>query len=162
VAADPKDDDRSLKQAKADGMSWGIRAIGADRAPTAGTGVRVAVLDTGIEETHKAFKGITFTHNDFTGTGSTADDDPKGQGTHCAGTIFGREVDGVRIGVAPGVNEVLIGKVLNRCGRGDSWWIVQAIKWAADNRADVISMSCGLNLPGFVKCLQEKNCPPDV
>ena len=42
-----------------------------------------------------------------------------GHGTHCAGTIFGRDVDGMRIGVARGVKKALIGKVLGRDGGGE-------------------------------------------
>ena len=77
------------------------------------------------------------------------DDDNHGHGTHCAGTIFGREVDNQRIGVAPGVNTALIGKVLGT-GGGSSATLASAINWAADKGAHVISMSLGIDFPGFV------------
>ena len=76
----------------------------------------VAVLDTGIDATHEAFRGKRIVQKDFTGEG---DGDQNGHGTHCAGTVFGGEVDDTRIGVAPGVKKALIGKVLAAAGRLD-------------------------------------------
>ena len=56
------------------------------------------MLDTGIDSAHKAFESVTLIRQNFT---TDADDsDTHGHGTHCAGTIFGRDVDGTRIGVA--------------------------------------------------------------
>jgi subtilisin family serine protease len=90
---------------------WGLAAVKADSSAFTGDGVTVAVLDTGINKNHPAFAGIAdqIVEKDFTGTGNG---DNQGHGTHCAGTIFGRAVDGKRIGVAPGVTKALIGKVL--------------------------------------------------
>src|SRR6266436_1584204 len=51
-------DDAWVKQARADRASWGIPAIGADQAVLTGAGVRVAVLDTGVDKDHAAFRGI--------------------------------------------------------------------------------------------------------
>ena len=88
-----------------------------DRSTWTGEGVTVAVLDTGIDSKHPAFAGVDIVEKDFTGTGNG---DRQGHGTHCAGTIFGRDVDGKRIGVARGVKRALIGKVLGDEGGGDS------------------------------------------
>ena len=129
--------------------SWGIHAVGADTSPYDGKGIKVAVLDTGIAKDHPAFKGVNFTLRDFTGEGIQ---DDEGHGTHCAGTIFGRAVDGVRIGVAPGIKDVLIGKVIGKDG-GDSEQIVAAIQWAVEQQAQVISMSLGIDFPGEVEWL---------
>jgi subtilisin family serine protease len=126
-------------------VAWGVRAVGADTSPFDGTGVVVAVLDTGIDRTHPAFKGIELVEKDFTGDG---DGDVKGHGTHCAGTIFGRDVDGMRIGIARGVTRALIGKVIGRAG-GSSAKIASAIHWAIENNANVISMSLGIDFPGY-------------
>ena len=64
----------------------------------------------------------------FTGE---APSDQHGHGTHCAGTIFGREVQGRRIGVAPGVGRALIGKVLGE-GGGGSDQLARAMLWACE------------------------------
>ena len=78
--------------------AWGIHAVGADTSSLSGDGVRVAVLDTGIDASHPAFDGVELVQRNFTGE---SDEDLDGHGTHCAGTIFGRDIDGKRIGVAP-------------------------------------------------------------
>src|SRR4051794_28983846 len=72
------------------GTAWGVEAVGALTSPFSGAGAKVAVLDTGIDATHEAFEGLQITQRDFTGDG---DGDHDGHGTHCAGTIAGREVD---------------------------------------------------------------------
>ncbi|MGH9323713.1 MAG: S8 family peptidase, partial [Vicinamibacteria bacterium] len=113
-------------------------------------GVTVAVLDTGIDAQHEAFRGKTIVQKDFTGEG---DGDGNGHGTHCAGTVFGGEVAGQRIGVAPGVGRALIGKVLNRRGSGSTEQLLDGVLWAAREGANVISMSIGLDFPGLVKRL---------
>jgi len=140
------------------GPTWGIQAVGADTSPFTGAGIVVAVLDTGIDPTHPAFAGVELVRRNFTGEG---DDDIHGHGTHCAGTIFGRDVDGVRIGVARGVTKALIGKVLGE-GGGGSDQIVQAINWAVQEGANVISMSLGIDFPGYVSKLEAKGVPIDL
>ena len=137
----------------AQGMTWGVQAIGADTSPFTGEDIVVAVLDTGIDATHPAFNGVQLIQKDFTGEGNG---DENGHGTHCAGTIFGRSVNGMRIGVAPGVKKALIGKVLGKEGGGSSDQICDAIQWAIDNGANVISMSLGMDFPGYVKLLMKR------
>jgi subtilisin family serine protease len=80
--------------------AWGIAAVKADTSNFTGDGVVVAVLDTGIDKSHPAFAGVTIVEQDFSGSGNG---DRQGHGTHCAGTIFGRDVSGTRIGIARGV-----------------------------------------------------------
>jgi subtilisin family serine protease len=143
-------------QPAADAVTWGVKAVGADTSPFSGDGIAVAVLDTGIDASHPAFAGVDIIQRDFTGEG---DGDQDGHGTHCAGTIFGRDTDGTRIGVAPGVKRALIGKVLGAQG-GSSDQIVRAIQWVVDNGANVISMSLGMDFPGFQEQLQAAGFPP--
>ncbi|MGU3433206.1 S8 family peptidase [Actinomycetes bacterium M1A6_2h] len=131
--------------------TWGVDAVCASSSPFTGAGVTVAVLDTGIDAAHPAFAGMTLEQKDFTGAGSANDDN--GHGTHCAGTIFGRDLGGLRIGVAPGVTRALIGKVLGGPSGGGSDVLSEAMVWAADNGANVISMSLGIDFPGWVEQL---------
>lgn len=145
-------------QPAATGPTWGVTAVGADTSPFTGSGVVVAVLDTGIDATHPAFTGVTLVQEDFTGEGNG---DQHGHGTHCAGTIFGRPLGGTRIGVAPGVTRALVGKVIGTQG-GSSESIVRAIQWAADKGAHVISMSLGMDFPGLVAQLQGEGYPPEL
>ena len=137
------------------GATWGVKAVGADASPFTGAGVRVAVLDTGIDGSHEAFRGLSIIQRDFTGAG---DGDTDGHGTHCAGTITGRDVDGYRIGVAPGIDELLVGKVLGR-DVSSSDVLVDAMVWAYQEGADIISMSLGIDFPAAVEILIGEGVP---
>lgn len=132
--------------------TWGIRAVRAPESPFDGDGITVAVLDTGIEPGHPAFQGVDLLRRNFTTEG---DDDLNGHGTHCAGTIFGQDVGNLRIGVARNIRRALIGKVLG-AGGGSSAMIAQAIQWSVNEGAHVISMSLGIDFPGFVRFLVEE------
>ena len=131
--------------------TWGIRAVNAAECGLTGKGVRIAVLDTGIDKSHAAFDGIQFVGRNFTPKSETdpaidpeAFEDTHGHGTHCAGTIFGRNVAGHRIGIARGVTDVLIGKVLGP-GGGSTFQLYAAMNWAIENGAHIISMSLGMD-----------------
>jgi subtilisin family serine protease len=140
-------------------IAWGVAAVSADTSPFTGNGIVVAVLDTGIDAGHPAFAGVELVQQDFTGEGNG---DRHGHGTHCAGTIFGRDVNSQRIGIARGIKKALIGKVLDKNGGGSSDQICDAILWAADNGANVISMSLGMDFPGYQKDLAASGMPPEV
>lgn len=150
---------REVAAPAAAGPAWGVRAVGADTSPFSGQGIVVAVLDTGIDDAHPAFAGVELVQRDFTGEGNG---DQDGHGTHCAGTIFGRTTEGVRIGVAPGVSRALVGKVFGENGGGESTDIVRAIQWAVDNGAHVVSMSLGIDFPGYVGRLQRAGFPAEL
>ncbi|MGC9417659.1 MAG: S8 family peptidase [Rhodovulum sp.] len=140
--------------------TWGIKAVRADASPFTGAGVKVAVLDTGIDAAHPAFAGVNLVQADYTGEG---DGDGNGHGTHCAGTVFGRDVDGQRIGIARGVTEAFIGKVLNARGSGTSEMMFSALKRASEENVQVISMSLGFDFPGLVKYLiEQEDYPADL
>lgn len=126
----------------------GKRQISLDRtvpqigAPTAwragydGTGVTVAVLDTGVDATHPDLAGRIKEAVNFTDTADT--DDLVGHGTHVASTVAGR---GAKYqGVAPGAS-LLIGKVCPDRNCPDSA-ILAGMEWAAP-RAQIVSMSLG-------------------
>ena len=140
---------------------WGLAAVKADTSPYRGEGVILAVLDTGIDKAHPAFAGMRerIVQKDFTGTGDVA---KEGHGTHCAGTIFGGPVKGTRIGIAPGVSKVLIGKVLDDEGNGDSEMIFAGLKWAVDQGAHIISMSLGFDFPGSVRRMMQEDWPVEL
>jgi subtilisin family serine protease len=151
---------KPFKVKTADKMSlqttWGIQATLADKSPYDGSDVVVAVLDTGIDSKHPTFKGVKLIEKDFTGEGKG---DKNGHGTHCAGTIFGQDVNGNRIGIARGIKKALIGKVLGEKGGGTTDMIIQAMQWAVDNGAHVISMSLGIDFPGYVAEMVKKGMP---
>lgn len=122
-------------------VTWGIRAVGALGSQLDGTGITVAVLDTGIDLGHPCF-GNRATVVSFLGDDGR---DRHGHGTHCAGTIAGGG-PGLRFGIAPGAR-ILAGKVLGDDGRGSVANILQGMLWAIEQGATIISMSLGGAVP---------------
>jgi subtilisin family serine protease len=106
---------------------------------TMGEGVKVAVLDTGIDLDHPDLETAIIGTKDFSGDGV---EDNNGHGTHCAGVIGARLNEVGFVGVAP-KSQILVGKVLGNDGRGNLSWIADGIDWAVDQGAHVISMSLG-------------------
>lgn len=139
-------------------VAWGIKAVRAETSELTGAGAVVAVLDTGIDPAHSAFQGMELVRRNFT---NASDDDEDGHGTHCAGTIFGRDVGGVRIGVARGVRRALIGKVLAP-GGGSTEEVANAIEWAVQSGAHVISMSLGMDFPAYAAALRASGMPEEA
>ncbi|WP_319463100.1 S8 family peptidase [Micromonospora sp. RTP1Z1] len=126
-------------------LEHSVPQIGAPAAWAAGrdgNGVRVAVLDTGVDATHPDLAGRIAEAQDFSGSGSARDG--HGHGTHVAATIAGSGAasDGLRKGVAPGA-QLLIGKVLDDAGSGYDSAIIAGMEWAAHSGAKVVSMSLG-------------------
>lgn len=140
--------------------SWGLEAIGVPETELTGRGITVAVLDSGIERGHEAFRHLEIDERDFTGEGNG---DTSGHGTHCAGIIAGGPVDGMRIGVAPGIARLLVGKVIDRDRGGDTLRLTQAMRWAAMAGAHVISMSLSLDFTRYVEQGVERHrLPKDI
>ncbi|GAA4903048.1 subtilisin family serine protease [Stackebrandtia albiflava] len=107
-----------------------------------GTGVTVAVLDTGYDVNHPDLADAVVGAKSFI-EGETVQDG-NGHGTHVAGTVAGSGAasDGTHTGVAPGA-DLLIGKVLDDTGSGLLSGAVVGAEWAIAQGADVISMSLG-------------------
>lgn len=122
--------------------TWGITAVGARTSGLRGGGIKVAVLDTGLDLSHPDFEGRSITTKSF--VAGEDSQDLQGHGTHTAGTIAGplHSQLGRRYGVAPDV-ELYVGKVLNSTGSGREADILQGINWAIDQKCAVISMSLG-------------------
>ncbi|MFG1603611.1 S8 family serine peptidase [Actinoplanes sp. NPDC049265] len=126
-------------------LLWALPKIKAtDAWPTStGSGVTVAVLDTGVSASHPDLAGQVLTgYNAFTDTTGTSSD-AHGHGTHVAGTIAALANNGQGVaGVAPNV-KILPVKVLADNGGGTSVSASAGMVWAADHGAQVISMSLG-------------------
>ncbi|MGW3651447.1 S8 family peptidase [Streptomyces sp. NPDC000878] len=119
-----------------------------------GKGVKVAVLDTGVDAGHPDLAGKIAESTSF--VPDQAVQDGHGHGTHVASTIVGSGAasDGRLKGVAPGA-ELLVGKVLGNDGRGQSSWIIAGMEWAAHSGAKIVSMSLGGTASGASDVLSE-------
>lgn len=107
-----------------------------------GKGVKVAVIDTGIDDTHPDFAGRIRAKQSFIGE-STRDDN--GHGTHVAGILAGSgaKSNGRYSGVAPEAS-LYIAKVLDARGGGSMSSVMAAIEWAVlEQRVQVINLSLG-------------------
>ncbi|MGK5671891.1 S8 family serine peptidase [Micromonospora sp. URMC 106] len=126
-------------------------------APTAwqagytGKGVKVAIIDTGIDDTHPDLAGTVVSERNFIPAGrpggGTPDDakDGHGHGTHVASIVTGSGAasDGRYRGVAAGV-DLAIAKALDDNGGGTDSEIIAAMEWAAGPQdAAIVSMSLG-------------------
>jgi subtilisin family serine protease len=160
----PDDPDYDLQWHLRD-TNGGMWAQGAwDLAPSAGAGVTVAVIDTGVAyETHTGapilwtprsfapapdLAGVSIVAPwNFLEESSHANDD-HGHGTHVSGTILQATGNGYGgAGVAHGANLMPI-KILDFSGNGSAADLIESIYYAVDNGADVINMSLGFGGSG--------------
>jgi hypothetical protein len=126
-------------------LAESVPMTGAPRAWESGLradGVKVAVLDTGIDDTHPDVAGKVDAAANFSRDPDTRD--RNGHGTHVAATILGSgDASGGRYqGMAPGAR-LLVGKVLDKSGSGTESDIIAGMQWAAGQGARVVNMSLG-------------------
>ena len=124
---------------------WGPQAIKADLAWDTEKGnksVKIAIVDTGIDYTHEDLSG-NYVSGGYDWVNNDNDPmDDQGHGTHCAG--IATAVMDNEIGIAGIAQvEVMAEKVLDEEGSGSNWDVAEGIKHAANNGADVISLSLG-------------------
>jgi len=129
--------------------TWGLDAIKAHTSKATGKGIRLCVLDTGIDLNHPDFIGRITKAQQFVGQPVQ---DVQGHGTHCGGTAFGPLAPSgsasPRYGVAPDALPC-VGKVLNDSGAGREREIIAGMTWAISEGCEVISMSLGRSVrPG--------------
>ncbi|MFH8616896.1 S8 family serine peptidase [Streptomyces sp. NPDC017979] len=107
-----------------------------------GKGVKIAVLDTGIDTTHPDLAGKVVAEQNFTTTADAKD--RNGHGTHVASTAAGSgaKSGGAHKGVAPGA-QLLNGKVLDDFGWGSDSEVLAGMEWAVAQGADVVNLSLG-------------------
>ncbi|MGL4235501.1 S8 family serine peptidase [Tabrizicola sp.] len=122
--------------------TWGLQATGALNSPFTGAGIKICILDTGIDLQHPDFASRDITDRSFVPGEDVQDGN--GHGTHCAGTAAGGPPTGStpRYGVAPNA-KLHVGKVLGNQGAGRERDIFAGMLWAIGAGCEVISMSLG-------------------
>ncbi len=125
------------------GIHWNLRRLKAPQAwvKTQGNGVRVAIIDTGVDCAHPDLNCNLSDGANMTNAATPPMDD-NGHGTHVAGIIAGQGKDGGVFGVAPRVTLIPV-KVLSADGSGNLSDVVSGIYWAMTHGAQVINMSLG-------------------
>ncbi len=121
--------------------TWGIEITEALYSPFSGSGVDVAIIDTGFDTSHPDFIGREMTSHSFVPEETI--EDLHGHGTHCLGIACGEaDSDGMRYGVATNAR-INIAKVLNKQGSGAQAWVLDGMTWAISNGCKVLSLSLG-------------------
>ncbi|MDQ4131632.1 MAG: S8 family serine peptidase, partial [Actinomycetota bacterium] len=121
----------------------GVTAARAVMPGLDGSGVKVAVIDTGVAVSHVDLADKVAAFRDYVGGRATAYDD-HGHGTHVAATVVGRgAANPAHAGVAPAAT-LLAAKVLGANGDGDLSDTTAAIDWAVSQGAQVINLSLGV------------------
>lgn len=104
-----------------------------------GSGVTVAILDTGLDDGHPAFDGARIiAWTDLAG-GRAEPYDEEGHGTHVAGLVVGQ---GPARGGAPGADLIVV-KVFGPDGTSSDGQVAEGIRFAVEHGADVIGLSLG-------------------
>jgi subtilisin len=150
IAGDLTELDRAELEAEEDplvvGATWGLIKCKVPPSVRSGVGIRVAVLDTGMDLGHPDFVGRAFVSASFVGQPVQ---DLHSHGTHCIGTSCGpKSPPGAtpRYGIAYRA-PIFVGKVLSNSGSGTTAGVLAGINWAIANRCVVISMSLGSQAP---------------
>lgn len=105
-----------------------------------GQGVKVCIVDTGVDDTHPALNPLIAEKDFFANPEDNDAFDDHGHGTHVAGIIASN--DPTNMGVAPGAS-LMAAKVLGPSGSGTTFDVVAGIDWCVANGADVINLSLG-------------------
>lgn len=134
--------DRRVSAAEVDANLTQIGAPTAWQAGLSGAGIKVAVLDTGIDASHPDLAGQVVASAAFDGSPDAVDH--HGHGTHVASLIAGTGAasDGARRGVAYGA-KLVVGKVLDDNAEGSESDIIAGMQWAVAQGSRVVNMSLG-------------------
>lgn len=121
-----------------------IKSAPKQAAPYTGKGVRVAVLDTGIDTEHPDLKVAGGVCTAAVCASKVPYDDNFGHGTHVAGIIAAQQNNKGIIGLAPNVQLYAI-KSLNNKGNGSSAQITKGVEWAIQNKIDILNLSLSIS-----------------
>ena len=139
---------------------WWLDGYGFSEISLDGSGVRVAVIDTGVDDSHPDLDGVVIGGADFSGVGTPDGTQPVGpggfHGTMVASLIAGQgRTSGGVIGISPGVELLAISVGLGIEGSNTDEQVANAIFWAVDNGANVINLSLSRNSENWPRSWDE-------
>src|SRR6266540_306001 len=133
------------------GQQWSLPQIGAPSAwgISTGQGVRVGIVDTGVDLNHEDLAGKVDLSTNCIGANANPagchgnGQDDNGHGTHVAGIIAGIKDNGKGIaGVAPSAH-LIVAKALDSTGAGADADVQAGIMWVVDHGAKIVNLSLG-------------------
>ena len=138
---------------RADAIPWGVSTVGAPAAWAAGltgAGVKVGIMDSGIDYTHPDLNVVGgFDFNTSSGAPAAYNDNNtacNGHGTHVSGTVAAKQNGSGVVGVAPGASLYALRVFNSDAASGCFAYLssqILALQWAVTNRLDVVSISIG-------------------
>ena len=135
------------EEAQVLGATWGLNACRVPPSTRSGAGIRVAVLDTGVDLGHPDFSGRLPVSQTQSFVGQPVQD-LNGHGTHVTGTSTGPKAPAgstARYGIGHRTS-IFVGKVLTNSGSGTMAGVLNGMNWAIANRCQVINMSLGAQI----------------
>lgn len=123
-------------------VDYGVKMIGAplEWPETRGKGIKVGIVDTGIDLKHEDLQGRVKEYVNFTSYDRQDINDENGHGTHVAGIIAANKNNIGVVGIAPEV-DLYIAKAFGKDGSADYGAISKSLSWMAERGVDVINMS---------------------
>ena len=124
---------------------WALTKVQAPEAwdvTQGSSGINIAILDTGVDVSHPDLSGKVVSNINFTDS-PTPYENGADHGTHAAGIAAAITDNGIGVAGLGYSSSIINVKVLGDDDWGYYSWIAEGITWAADNGADVISMSLG-------------------
>eukprot|EP00928_Gymnodinium_smaydae_P013899 TRINITY_DN15043_c0_g1_i1.p1 TRINITY_DN15043_c0_g1~~TRINITY_DN15043_c0_g1_i1.p1 ORF type:complete len:600 (-),score=91.22 TRINITY_DN15043_c0_g1_i1:265-2064(-) len=133
-----------VNMSRAESIPYGlpmVQALDAHNAGVTGSGVRICIIDSGIDADHEDLQAVTSTAN---GYAQSWDSDGCSHGTHVAGTIAASKGNGLGVvGVSPNVSLFIVKVFGSNCGWSYSSTLLDAAQRCANANARIISMSLG-------------------
>lgn len=133
-----------IAQITGETVPWGINKVNAPETQALGfdgTGIKVAIIDTGVDYNHPDLAANYLGGYDYVNNDNDPMDDHS-HGTHVAGTVLGIDNEIGVLGVAPNAGFYAL-KAADSTGYCSYSDIIASINWAVNNNADVITMSLG-------------------
>jgi subtilisin family serine protease len=130
---------------------WGLAQIGAPSAwtKTTGEGIRIGIVDTGVDLTHEDLAGRVVEHTSCVGSGGDpakcegTGQDVFGHGSHVGGIAAAVRDNGLGVaGVAPDAS-LVVARAFTETGSANEEDVIAGIKWVVDHGARVVNLSLG-------------------
>ncbi|MCM2263982.1 MAG: S8 family peptidase [Desulfuromonadales bacterium] len=134
--------------------SWGVARVGAlalHAQGNFGQGVKIAILDSGIDATHPELAtsyrgGVNLVYPES--PDSPADDSWDGHGTHVAGILAAADDGSGVVGIAPAADLYAV-KIIGGSGSGTISDLIAGLEWTIANQIDIANISLGTNAPSL-------------
>ncbi|MGE4282764.1 MAG: S8 family peptidase [Clostridia bacterium] len=123
-------------------VDYGVRMVGAplEWRETTGKGIKVGIIDTGIDLNHEDLQDRVKEYINFTSRDKKDVTDENGHGTHVAGVVAANRNNVGVVGVAPEA-DLYIAKAFDKEGNADTSAVFNSLTWMAERNVDVINMS---------------------